>query len=87
MRKRVFWTLHGLYAGLSGKLGRPISLRSQDIGVEFPEPIYDNLPSETQMTKFRGCSFRVGIHACKIMALFPEMYSTMYCIEKSPPGL
>lgn len=81
MRKRVFWTLHGLHGGLCGKLGRPIPLRAQDIDIEFPEPVNDNLPTETNITEFRKCSFNVGIYTCKIMALFPEMYSTIYSIK------
>ncbi|KAK8166658.1 fungal-specific transcription factor domain-containing protein [Phyllosticta citrichinensis] len=82
-RKRVFWTLHALHITLSGKLGRPMPLRMEDIDVEFPEPIHDFLPSESNLTEFRKCSFHVGLQAIKIVALSSQMYSTIYAVRQA----
>nr|UPH72872.1 putative Zn(2)-Cys6 transcription factor [Neofusicoccum parvum]UPH72873.1 putative Zn(2)-Cys6 transcription factor [Neofusicoccum parvum] len=83
-RKRVFWTLHGLYIALCGRLGRPMPLRMEDIDVEFPEPIHDYLPSETNLSDFRKCSFHVGLQAIRILAVHSEMYSTIHAVRQSP---
>ncbi|KAK8216323.1 fungal-specific transcription factor domain-containing protein [Phyllosticta capitalensis] len=82
-RKRVFWTLHALHITLSGKLGRPMPLRMEDIDVEFPEPIHDFLPSESNLTEFRKCSFHVGLQGIKIVALSSQMYSTIYAVRQA----
>lgn len=84
LRKRVFWTLHGLLVSLSGKLGRPMPLRMEDVDVEMPEPIDDFLPEEAGLNDFHKCSFRVGIFADKIIVLFSQMYSTIYAVRQPP---
>lgn len=78
-RKRVFWTLHGLHVHLSGKLGRPMPIRLEDIDIEFPEPISDAMPGEPPK-----CSFLVGIQACKITAILSQMYSSIYAVRRDP---
>lgn len=78
-RKRVFWTLHGLNVHLSGKLGRPMPIRMEDVDIEFPEPVNDNMPNEPAK-----CSFLVGIQACKICALLSQMYSSVYAVKRDP---
>jgi len=86
MRKRVFWTLFGLHVGLSGKLGRPMRARLEDIDIEFPEPVPDQLDGESLVDDFFACSFHVGIHVCKILALTNKMYSTIYAVRRSIPN-
>ncbi|KAF2138262.1 uncharacterized protein K452DRAFT_91007 [Aplosporella prunicola CBS 121167] len=83
-RKRVFWTLHALHITLSGKLGRPMPLRMEDIDVEFPEAIRDNLPSEESLSEFRKCSFHIGLQGIKIVALSSQMYSSIYAVRQLP---
>ncbi|KAF2093612.1 hypothetical protein NA57DRAFT_20991, partial [Rhizodiscina lignyota] len=78
-RKRVFWSLHGLHVHLSGKLGRPMPIRMEDVDIEFPEPVNDNLHTEAPK-----CSFLVGIQACKITALLSQMYSSIYAVRRDP---
>jgi hypothetical protein len=84
MRKRVYWTLHGLGVGLSGRLGRPMPLRIDDIDIEFPEPMPDILPEEANVPGFRRCSFTIGISACKLLALFGQIYSSIYAVRGHP---
>src|SRR6195952_1236151 len=84
MRKRTFWTIHGLGVGLSGRLGRPMPLRVEDIDVEFPEPLPDYLPEEIQMTGIRKCSFSVGIAVHKLLALVGQIYSSIYTVRGHP---
>ncbi|KAF4312441.1 hypothetical protein GTA08_BOTSDO11730 [Botryosphaeria dothidea] len=83
-RKRVFWVLHGVYVALCGRLGRPMPLRMEDIDVEFPEPIHDFLPSETNLTEFRKCSFHVGLQVVRITTIHSEMYSTIHAVRQNP---
>lgn len=87
IRKRVFWTVYGIVAGLSIRLGRPLPLRLEDIDIEFPQPVHDCLPGEdTGMTEFQKCSFRVGIYISQLLALFGDLYSSFYILSKPPPG-
>lgn len=79
MRKRVFWTIYLLHVHVSGKLGRPMPLRMDDIDVEFPEPINDNLPNEPPR-----CSFLVGIQGIKCSALLGHMYASVYAVRRDP---
>ncbi len=81
MRKRVFWSLMCIFVSLSGKLGRPMPIRIEDIDVEIPDPIPDCLPSETMLTDFRKCSFRVGIEVAKLVTLFIQVYSSVYIVR------
>jgi hypothetical protein len=81
MRKRVFWTIYALNIGLSGKLGRPMPLRTEDMDVEFPEVVDDSLPGEQKVDAFHKCSIQVGVHTAKIVGIFGQMYSTLYCVR------
>ena len=83
-RKRVFWVLYGMVGSLSGRLGRPLPLRLNDVDIEFPSPVHDNLPEETNLSEFRKCSFQVGISVIRMFALFTELYSTFYTVSGFP---
>jgi hypothetical protein len=85
MRKRVFWAVYGLMVGLSGRLGRPMPLRLSDIDIEFPQPVHDYLPDETNLEEPLKCSFHVGIAICKLLALSGDLYSTFYSLLGSLP--
>ena len=82
MRKRIFWTILSIHVGLCGKLGRPIPIRMEDIDIGFPEPLEDNLASETTtLGDFRKCSFRIGIVVQRLSAVFLHLYSTIYAVH------
>lgn len=83
MRKRVFWSLLLFHVTLSGKLGRPMPLRLEDLDIEMPDAVNDNLPSETNMTKWKKCSFRACIPGFKLLKIMMQVYSTVYPIKST----
>ncbi|KAK5122958.1 hypothetical protein LTR85_003523 [Meristemomyces frigidus] len=83
MRKRVFWSLMVFHVTISGKLGRPMPLRFEDFDIEIPDAIYDNLPTESSLPKWKKCSFRAGIQGFKILKIMMQVYSTIYSIKSS----
>lgn len=85
MRKRVFWSLMLFHVAISGKLGRPMPLRSEDFDIEIPDAVNDNLLSEANMTKWKKCSFRAGIQGFKLLKIMMRTYSTVYAV-RTPQG-
>nr|POE62990.1 transcriptional activator protein acu-15 [Quercus suber] len=81
MRKRVFWSIMVFHVTIGGKLGRPMPLRIEDFDIEIPDPVYDNLPSEANMTRWKKCSFRAGIHGMKGLKIMMKIYSTIYSVR------
>jgi hypothetical protein len=86
MRKRIFWSLLTIHVTLSGKLGRPISLRMEDFDIEIPEAIGDGQLTHEGINKSlpEKCMHKVGIHAFQIVPLFMELYSTIYAVRRQP---
>jgi hypothetical protein len=86
MRKRTFWSIMAIHVTLSGKLGRPMAIRLEDIDVEFPEPIDDELLSENGLDTSRPgkCGHVIGIVAFSLLPLFIELYSTIYAVRRRP---
>ncbi|KAH8596660.1 fungal-specific transcription factor domain-containing protein [Bisporella sp. PMI_857] len=86
MRKRVFFALLAVSVTLSGKLNRPMMLRLEDIDVEVPEPVDDELLSEQGLDRSRPgkCGHEVGLAAFRMTLLYLELYSTIYAIRSNP---
>ncbi|RDW76123.1 hypothetical protein BP5796_06944 [Coleophoma crateriformis] len=86
MRKRTFWSLLAIDITLSGKLGRPMTFRTEDFDVELPEPIDDELLSENGLDESRPgkCGHLVGLAAYRILPLFNELYNTIYAVRRRP---
>ncbi|KAF2755275.1 hypothetical protein EJ05DRAFT_442644 [Pseudovirgaria hyperparasitica] len=85
LRKRVFWALFALLIGLSGRLGRPMPLRPEDIDVEFPLPLNDTDEGDGKpLEKFSDCSFQIGLRTPGLANVVHKMYSTIYSIRQSP---
>ena len=86
VRKRTFWGLMAIHVTLSGKLGRPMPFRMEDIDVEILEAIDDDLLSESGLdTSKRGkCLHLIGIQVCRMIPLYMEMYGTIYAVRRSP---
>lgn len=86
MRKRIFWAILAVHVTISGKLGRPMALRSEDIDVEIPEAVDDDLLRETGIDTSRPgkCGFLVGIEACKVTAIFLDLFNSTYAVKRSP---
>jgi len=86
MRKRIFWIILAIDVTLSGKLGRPMRLRYEDLDVEFPEVMDDELLSEDglDMSRPGTCTHEIGLVAMRILPLFMELYSTIYAVRRCP---
>lgn len=85
VRKRVFWTILTVLVTLNGRLGRPMPIALEEIDVDFPEPIPDELLTDDGVTRGPGvCSYLVGLAGFKIVPLFMEMYNTIYCARRNP---
>ena len=81
MRKRIFWSLLLIHVNLSGKLGRPMPLRMEDFDIEIPEMVADNLPGESDLSKWAKCSFRAAIPGMKMLKILMQVYATVYSIR------
>lgn len=87
MRKRTFWIILAIHVTLSGKLGRPMRLRWDDIDVELPEPMDDERLTEAgydTSTPPGVCKHEIGLVAMRIVPLFIELYTTIYAVRRSP---
>jgi len=86
MRKRCFWCLLAIHVTLSGKLGRPMSLRLEDFDVEMPESMDDELLSENGLDTTRPgkCLHNIGLQAFKIIPIFLELFTTVYAVRRQP---
>jgi hypothetical protein len=80
MRKRIFWSLMLMHVPVSGKLGRPMPLRLEDIDIEIPEEAYDYLPEESDLDEWRKCSFRSGKWGFVLLKVQMKVYSSIYSI-------
>jgi hypothetical protein len=85
MRRRIFWVIFNLGTTLSGRLGRPLPLRMQDIDIEFPDPSPDNLQSETDLSEYSRCTFRLFIVGAKLNSIFSQLYSNIYTVRRNLP--
>ena len=81
MRKRTFWSILLIHVNISGKLGRPMPVRLEDVDIELPEHISDSIPGENYNTKWAKCSFRAGIQGQKLLKILMQVYTTIYSIR------
>ncbi|KAI0999200.1 hypothetical protein K3495_g8997 [Podosphaera aphanis] len=86
MRKRVFWVLLGLHVSVSGKLGRPMRMRMEDLDCEIPEPIDDDSLEKGLMTSTSDCTHLIGIEAMKLVPLFLDLYNSIYPARRKYEG-
>lgn len=86
IRKRTFWSLLAISVTLSGKMGRPITLRYEDFDVEIPEPIDDDLLTENGLDTSRPgkCLHNIGLIAFRMVPLYMEMHSSIYAVRRNP---
>ncbi len=86
IRKRVFWTLLTLLVSVSGNLGRPLALRSEDWDVEMPELVDDEfiLGDSIDMSKIGQCRFPVGLIGFRAVPIFLDVYNCIYTVKRSP---
>ena len=86
VRKRVFWGIVVLYVTVSGNLGRPLALRSEDCDVEMPEAVDDDLLNHNGMDCSRTgtCNFLVGLEGMRLMPIMIDIYNSIYTVKRSP---
>jgi hypothetical protein len=86
IRKRIFWSLLAFSVTLSGKMGRPMSIRYEDFDVEMLEPIDDDLLSENGLDTSRPgkCLHNIGLIAFRMVPLYMEMHSSIYAVRRNP---
>ena len=86
IRKRVFWTLLAILVSISGNLGRPLALRSEDWDVELPELIDDEFLSgdSIDLSKVGQCKLPVGLLAFRAVPIFMDVYNCIYTVKRSP---
>lgn len=82
MRKRAFWVLLGFHVDLSGKLGKPIRLRSEDLDCEIPEYVDDEALENGIYTPSIDYNNSIGIEAMKLVPLYIELYSVIYAVRR-----
>lgn len=87
MRKRVFWSILTIHISVSGKLGRPMALRSDDFDVEIPDAIDDELIDEGGLDTSRPskCAFLVSIEEFKSMTILMDLYNIIYAVKRTSP--
>jgi len=79
MRKRLFWIAYSLCIALGTKLSLPMPLRAEEIDIEFPDAVPDNLPNEPP-----ECSFLVGIAAIQLLEITSRMFSAFFVAKRDP---
>jgi hypothetical protein len=84
MRKRVWWTILEMGVTLNGRMGRPMPIRLEEIDVEFPEMIADELLTKDGVDTSRPgkCLYEIGVVSFKAAAIYLEMYSHIYCARR-----
>ena len=77
---------HTLQVSISGKLGRPMPLRHDDLDIELPEPVEDETFDESNAitTDPSQYSLRVGVELMRMAPLYMEVFGSIYAIKRSP---
>ncbi|KAH8203568.1 hypothetical protein TruAng_002316 [Truncatella angustata] len=86
MRKRVWWSIILMTVTLHGRMGKPMPIRLEDMDVEFPEMIPDELLTKdgVDTSKTGKCLYEIGIVGFRMTAIYLDMYATMYCAKRDP---
>lgn len=85
MRKRVFWGILLLHVTMSGSLGRPSAMRSEDLDAEQPDVIDDELLTDEGIdtSKTGHCNFLVGLQAMRAVPIYMDLYNSIYAVKRS----
>lgn len=87
MRKRVWWAILGVMCTLNGRLGRPMPISLEEIDVDFPIAINDDLLGEEGIldpSQIGHCNYHVGLMGFRAVPLYMEMYSKIYSVRRDP---
>jgi hypothetical protein len=85
MRKRVWWSILVISVTLNGRLGKPMPISVEEMDVDFPEPIPDELLSEhgVDTTSSGSVAYHVGLAGFRIVPLFIDMYASLYSVRRN----
>jgi Fungal specific transcription factor domain len=86
MRKRVFWAVLGINVETGSKLGRPMPMRMDDIGVELPTALEDSEISENGIALPRSgrCAFWAGVYVSKLVPYLIDLYNNFISVRRPP---
>lgn len=88
MRKRVFWCILTMEAGLAAKLGRPLALRVNDFDAEMPLCVPDECITKDGILPRQpgeensGCGFDVAVEMFKYVVCHIEIVTTLYTVNR-----
>jgi hypothetical protein len=84
MRKRVFWAVLGIAVETGSKLGRPMPMRMEDIGVELPLALEDSEISDNGIATPRSgrCTFWAGIYVTKLVPHLIDLYNNFISVRR-----
>lgn len=86
MRKRTWWSILMSVVSITGRRGYPVPIAVEEMDVEFPEPIADELLSKDGLDTSRTvpCLFEAAIAGFKITPIFMEVFSNIYSVRGDP---
>ena len=86
IRKRVFWSILSIHVIITGNLGRPVALRSDDFDVEMPEAIDDEALTEDGIdtSKAGSCNFLIATNCFPVIPIYMDVLSNIYAVKRSP---
>lgn len=86
MRKRIWWTIIEMSVALNSRMGKPMPIRLEEMDVEFPEMIPDELLTKDGVDTSRTgkCLYEIGVVSFRVTAIYLEMYASIYCAKRDP---
>lgn len=84
MRKRAWWCLFMIVVIMYGRLGKPMPIRSEDMDVDYPLVIEDELLTDEGILEPRqatNCAWVISSGSFRLAFLFMEMYNKVYVVR------
>lgn len=87
MRKRTWCSLLMVVVMLYGRLGKPMPIRAEDIDVEFPECVADELLTEDGIIESPSPVepyWQVASEGFKLAVMFLDMWNDVHAVRQTP---
>ena len=86
IRKRVWWSILCIHVIITGNLGRPVALRSDDFDVELPEAIDDESLTEDglDLSRTGSCNFLIATNCFPVIPIYMDVLSNIYAVKRAP---
>lgn len=88
MRKRAWWCLFMMVVIMYGRLGKPMPIRSEDIDVDYPLVLDDELLTDEGVlnnnnnnNNNNSCAWVIASGSFRLAFLFLEMYNRVYVVR------